>query len=135
MVLLLVVTHFSWDVLRSQHSDLFYRVNALHLESEAQAALRDPVAILSILVFNLVTFGLSGVVGALLYPRRWWAAALALASIGATFWLLRFGPLFLVADSLSAKLASAIDLITMVSCALAGAWLSRRRTQEYSQAG
>jgi hypothetical protein len=135
VVLLVIVTHFTWDVLQSRDSGLFYRVNALHLESEADGALRDPVAMGSILLFNVVTFGVPGILGAQLYPRRWWAAAAALASLGVALWLLRFGLLLLMPASLGAKVASIVDLTSMVVSAIGGARLGRRRAQQYVHAG
>ena len=135
VVLLVIVTHFTWDVLQSKDSGLFYRVNALYLESEADGALFDPVAMASILLVNAVTFGMPGIVGAQLYPRRWWAAAAALASLGVALWLLRFGPLLLVPGSMGAKVASVVGLTSIVVSAMGGARLGRRRAQQYVHAG
>jgi hypothetical protein len=135
LILLLAVTHFTWDVLQSRDSELFVRVNAMQLESEADGALRDPVAMASVILVNLVIFGVPGILGARLYPRRWWAAAAALASLGGTLWLLRFGLLLVVPGAVSAKLASVVAALSMVGSAVRGAWLGRKRTHRHAHAG
>ena len=134
-ILMIIAAHFTWDVLQSKNPDLFYRVNALQLESEVDGVVHDPVAITSVVLFNVVVFGVPGFVGAQLYPRLWWAAPAALAAVGVALWFHGFATLFLQADRVEARLASLIDLVSMVGSALGGARIGWRRPQREAHAG
>jgi hypothetical protein len=135
VALLAVAAHLSWDVLRRCDPELFYRVNALHLESEIEGAMSDPAAVLSILVFNALTFGVASAVGALVYPARRWIAPAILVGVGFTFWLLRYALMFIGPGVLGAKGAASFELLAMVAWAFGGAWLATKRPRPNHDAG
>jgi hypothetical protein len=135
VALLTVAAHLSWDVLQRSDYELFYRVNALHLESEIEAAMSDPLAVVSILVFNALTFGVASVVGGLVYPARWWVAPAMLVGVGFIFWLLRYALMFIGPGILEAKFAALFELLTMVAWAFGGAWLATKRHRPNHDAG
>lgn len=135
VALFAVVGYLSWDYLKQHNPGLFYRVNALHLESDVAETMADPVAVLSILAFNSLTFGLAAVVGAAIYPVRWWLPPSVLVAFGSVLWVVRVGPIFIITGLWGAKLAVSFDLACMVACAFVGAWLVTKRVRSNHDAG
>ena len=127
-IALLVAAAFSYlagDVLEAKDPELSYRVNAVVLETEVEAALRDPVSVVSMVVFNTLVFGWPAFVGAKLCAVQWWAPATGLAVLGGVAWSLRFGSLLLMAPQSGATQAAIVGLALVVACAMMGARVGR----------
>ena len=121
---LLVAAAFSYlagDVLESRDPELSYRVNAVVLETEVEAALRDPLSVVSMVVFNALVFGWPAFVGAKLCSVQWWVPATGLAALGVATWSFRFGSLLLMAPQSGAAQAALVGLLLVVACAMIGA--------------
>ena len=125
-----LAAYLSWDVLQKRNPDLFYRVNAIRLESELESGLTDPVSVLSILLFNALTIGVACAVGAFVCPARRWFVPAALCTLGLGLGALRYGLVLIGPDDLGAKSAILFDLATMTSFAFGGTWLAPGRSRE-----
>jgi hypothetical protein len=122
--------YVSWDVLQQRNPSLFYRVNAIRLESELESGLADPVSALSILLFNALTIGVACAVGAFVCPARRWFVPVTLCTVALGFWVYRYGLLLLGLDVLGAKAALLFDLTTMTLSGFGGTWLAPERSRE-----